>query len=80
LETAIGRTPNNWFGWVAGAGAGAEARVGGSIWIVRAEYLHYDFGSVEVKQGVNASAGTSFNDRVGRQTIDVVRGGLSYKY
>ena len=35
-------TPTNLFGWVAGLGA--EATLLRSDWIVRLEYLHYDFG------------------------------------
>jgi opacity protein-like surface antigen len=46
------------------AGAGLEYKVW-EHWIARAEYLHYDFD----------------NDLIGfREKVDVVRGGLSYKF
>jgi opacity protein-like surface antigen len=55
------------FGWVAGAGL--EYKFYGN-WIARAEYLHYDFGT------------TTFGDFgfPTTLTVDVVRGGLSYKF
>jgi outer membrane immunogenic protein len=53
------------FGWVAGAGL--EYKLWGPL-IARAEYLHYDF----MKQ-------TFPQDNV-KETVDVVRGGLSYKF
>jgi outer membrane immunogenic protein len=56
----------NNFGWVAGAGL--EYKVWEHV-LVRAEYLHYDFGKVTYTDGITASS-----------TIDVVRGGLSYKF
>jgi outer membrane immunogenic protein len=56
----------NQFGWVAGAGL--EYKVWGSF-IARAEYLHYDFAKTSVVPGVNLS-----------ETVDVVRGGVSYKF
>jgi outer membrane immunogenic protein len=69
------------FGWVAGAGI--EAKLFGSNWLGRVEYLHYEFGRFGTfndtnftAQGVTSvSVGTS-----GRQTIDIVRGGLSYRF
>jgi hypothetical protein len=74
-------TPHDHFGWVAGAGA--EFRLGATNWIGRIEYLHYDFGTVESTTAVSttpATPGGTFADSAGRQTIDVVRGGLSYKF
>ena len=73
-------TPRDHFGWVAGAGG--EFRLGASNWIGRVEYLHYDFGTVEQTTRVvtNAVVINNFADKGGRQTIDVVRGGLSYKF
>jgi outer membrane immunogenic protein len=70
--------PRDHFGWVAGAGA--EFRLGASNWIGRLEYLHYDFGTVESATTVVATGAGSFADSGGRQTIDVVRGGVSYKF
>jgi opacity protein-like surface antigen len=49
------------------AGAGLEYKFYGN-WIARGEYLHYDFGNVSVP-------GTHI-----KEDIDVVRGGLSYKF
>jgi len=63
-------------GWVAGAGV--EWRVIGN-WLARAEYLHYDVGSISnniVGQGTcacTASSTQSFR-------YDIVRAGLSYKF
>ncbi len=72
-------TPRDHFGWVAGAGG--EFRLGASNWIGRVEYLHYDFGTVEETTTVVTNApDQNFADRGGRQTIDVVRGGVSYKF
>jgi outer membrane immunogenic protein len=70
--------PRDHFGWVAGVGG--EVRLGATNWIGRIEYLHYDFGTVEAATTVVTNPGTGFADRAGRQTIDVVRGGISYKF
>lgn len=54
------------FGWAAGAGLEYK------MWdhfLVRAEYLHYDFGKV---------TGPNFGPM--KESIDAVRGGLSYKF
>jgi outer membrane immunogenic protein len=59
------------FGWVAGAGL--EYKVWGNF-IARAEYLHYDFG----KQGFNFP-NTSVLPNMS-ETVDIVRGGVSYKF
>ncbi len=56
----------NQFGWAAGAGL--EYKVWGPL-IARAEYLHYDFAK---------TSGPNFG--ASRETIDTVRGGLSYKF
>jgi opacity protein-like surface antigen len=77
-QTAVTRDPRDWFGWVAGVGA--EAKLAGTGWVGRVEYLHYDFGTVEATTTVISTPGTSFSDTAGRQTIDVVRAGLSYKF
>ena len=73
-------TPRDHFGWVAGVGV--ETLLGSSNWIARLEYLHYDFGTVEsVNSIVSTVAGTASNfDKGGRQTIDTLRAGLSYKF
>jgi outer membrane immunogenic protein len=70
--TGPGSSSITQFGWVAGAGL--EYKFYGN-WIARAEYLHYDFGSqnfgfvVPLPPQVSAS-----------ETVDLVRGGLSYKF
>ncbi|MES2195537.1 MAG: hypothetical protein V4517_14045 [Pseudomonadota bacterium] len=78
--TNSGRTPFDRLGWVAGAGT--EARLAGSNWIGRLEYLHYDFGAVE---RASSRFGTlpnfpPFAERSGRQSYDIVRAALSYKF
>jgi outer membrane immunogenic protein len=72
--------PNDRFGWVAGLGA--EAKVGGSNWVGRIEYLHYEFGTSETVnfQTITGAAGTNFRERADNQTIEVIRAGLSYKF
>jgi opacity protein-like surface antigen len=68
------------FGWVAGAGV--ESFIGSSNWIARLEYLHYDFGTVETAfQTISTNPGIpTVTERGGRQTIDTVRAGVSYKF
>jgi opacity protein-like surface antigen len=77
-QQATTRDPRDWFGWVVGAGA--EARLAGTGWVGRIEYLHYDFGTVEAATTVVTTPGTGFSDSAGKQTIDVVRAGISYKF
>ena len=56
----------NQFGWVAGVGL--EYKLVDHV-LLRAEYLHYDFGK------------TTFSDfDTVKETVDVVRGGLSWKF
>jgi outer membrane immunogenic protein len=66
--TAAALTANaiSQFGWVAGAGL--EYKVWGPL-VARAEYLHYDFGKTSLP---------AFGPL--RESIDSVRGGLSYKF
>jgi hypothetical protein len=76
--TQFSTTPTDRFGWVAGVGA--EAKLGGSNWIGRIEYLHYDFGTVQATTTSVVTPGPgSFSDSAGRQTIDMVCAALSYK-
>jgi opacity protein-like surface antigen len=60
------------FGWVAGAGV--EYRLFEHIQL-RAEYLHYDLGTVTFP-----SVGPLRDNINVRNSIDVVRGGISYKF
>jgi len=71
-------TPADHFGWAAGAGG--ELRLGATNWIGRVEYLHYDFGTIERARTYDNGNGQLLFDKGGRQTIDVVRGGVSYKF
>jgi outer membrane immunogenic protein len=57
------------FGWVAGAGA--EYRLFEHL-LLRAEYLHYDLGTATFALG-----STAINVKT---NVDVVRGGISYKF
>jgi opacity protein-like surface antigen len=77
--TSTERTPFDRFGWVAGAGV--EAKLPGSNWIGRLEYLHYGFDAVERANGRVSTLPNfrPFDERSGRQSYDVVRAGLSYK-
>jgi outer membrane immunogenic protein len=60
------------FGWVAGAGL--EYRLFEHV-LLRAEYLHYDLGTVTLPSL------TTLHDNISvRNSIDVVRGGISYKF
>jgi hypothetical protein len=80
-QVATSTDPRDHFGWVAGVGG--EFRLGATNWIGRVEYLHYDFGTVESATSVvttPATPGGTFAEKGGRQTIDVVRGGISYKF
>jgi outer membrane immunogenic protein len=57
-------------GWVAGGGL--EYKIFNN-WIARAEYLHYDFGKEKFNFPV-------FFPPIMSETIDIVRGGVSYKF
>ena len=80
VTTSVTTTPRDHFGWVAGVGA--EAMLWNSNWIARLEYLHYDFGTVERTRSSFSTDPTvaPSADRGGRQTIEVVRAGVSYKF
>jgi outer membrane immunogenic protein len=57
----------NQFGWTAGVGL--EYKLVNQV-LLRAEYLHYDFGKTSVPV---------FGDNL-TETVNVVRGGVSYKF
>ena len=80
LTLSTGNNPRDHFGWVAGVGA--ETLLRNSNWIARVEYLHYDFGTVENTGSFSSTDPTvsASADRGGRQTIEVVRAGVSYKF
>jgi len=79
-QASTQRDARDHFGWAAGAGA--EVMLFSSNWIGRVEYLHYDFGTVESVRSLVSTdpTVTSNSDRGGRQTIDLVRAGVSYKF
>jgi outer membrane immunogenic protein len=65
----------NELGWVAGGGV--EYRLFEHL-LLRAEYLHYDFGR---NTAVNALAPIGLPGGVNiRNQIDIIRGGISYKF
>jgi outer membrane immunogenic protein len=72
------------FGWVAGAGA--ETILWNSNWLLRVEYLHYDFGdgggdaANEVVNATSGSGTATASDSFGHLTADVVRTALSFKF
>jgi len=88
FQSFTDRANTGHFGWVAGAGG--EWRMWNSHWLLRVEYLHYDFGNSTTTFSSrttvdNAAVGHSvsnFEDfKLGSKlTTDVVRGGLSYKF
>jgi outer membrane immunogenic protein len=69
---------SNWsneFGWVVGAGLEWKFF---NNWMLRAEYLHYDFGKDTITGvGVGGLGLDNFNVR---NTVDIARGALSYKF
>lgn len=75
-QTFASVSSSNRFGWVAGAGA--EARLPGSNWIGRLEYLHYDFGTTEPSGLINTDIFVP--QTAGNHHLDILRAGLSYKF
>jgi outer membrane immunogenic protein len=69
----------NEFGWVAGAGLEWKFW---NHWLLRGEWLHYDFGRTsEVNEvlGINETGITGININP-RTTVDIGRAALSYKF
>jgi opacity protein-like surface antigen len=77
-NTTVITTPFDRFGWVAGAGI--EAKLPGTNWVGRVEYLHYGFGAVEQGFSTTTVPGGTIADQRGDQHIDVVRAAVSYKF
>jgi outer membrane immunogenic protein len=78
--TSVAQVPTSMFGWVAGVGG--EAKIYNSNWLLRVEYLHYDFGD-RVSSANVSTIGASTSSTVlnnGHLTADVVRAGISYKF
>ena len=80
IRTDTGTVPTDRFGAVVGAGA--EWMPFGPNWIGRVEYLHYDFGKFEAATSLATTVpgNVPYAERRGRQTIEVVRAGVSYKF
>jgi opacity protein-like surface antigen len=80
--TTTTTTPSWRFGWVAGAGG--EARLWNTNWLVRLEYLHYDFGnSGSSFSGFTNTGVVTFvpsNTMSHHVTTDIVRAGIGYKF
>jgi outer membrane immunogenic protein len=78
--TGWSTVPADRFGWVAGVGG--EMMLGNSNWIGRIEYLHYDFGRISDENTFSLSGAppVSIASTSGRQTIDLLRAGVSYKF
>ncbi len=67
-------------GWVVGAG---YERMIASRWSVRAEYLHYQFGSGPTKRVIFPNAATpnnGLNVSIGKSHVDAFRLGLNYLF
>jgi opacity protein-like surface antigen len=77
-----GNSMPSWeFGWVAGIGG--DVRLRDSNWLLRLEYLHYDFGNSGSNFASVSGTGTSdstLSSTTGHLTTNVVRTGLSYKF
>jgi opacity protein-like surface antigen len=66
----------NEFGWVAGAGL--EYRMFEHL-LLRVEYLHYDFGRSTAADALAPAGVFDVNVNI-RDRVDVVRGGVTYKF
>ncbi len=73
IGTETNTTFENEFGWVAGAGL--EYKIF-EHWLLRGEWLHYDFGRVSHPIGI----GPEEDNVNARTTVDVARAALSYKF
>jgi outer membrane immunogenic protein len=80
VQTVTNTVPSDRFGAVIGAGA--EWMPFGPNWVGRVEYLHYDFGKFEEATSLATTVPgiVAYAERRGRQTIEVVRAGISYKF
>jgi outer membrane immunogenic protein len=65
------------FGWAAGAGLEYKLL---DRWLLRAEYLHYDFGTVNNLFNAAVVNMPPIDSTSSRTAVDVVRGGVSYKF
>jgi outer membrane immunogenic protein len=67
----------NEFGWVAGVGLEWKFWPGSNSWLLRGEWLHYDFGRVTHN---DTALPFPFDNVNTRTTVDVARAALSYKF
>jgi hypothetical protein len=71
----------NMFGWVAGVGLEWKFWPGSNSWLLRGEWLHYDFGKVTNATNNPVLFGFfGFDNGNVRTTVDVARAALSYKF
>jgi len=83
FNSTTGSVPTTRFGWSAGAGVEEMlAPIGLPHWLVRVEYLHYDFGGKTSNSGTIGSPPVTVTNTTasGPITADVVRGGVGYKF
>jgi outer membrane immunogenic protein len=78
LSTLATSFSDTHIGWVAGGGI--EWAPWSNNWLVRFEYLHYQFGGISsiVTDSIDPTQFVNFG--FGDLTIDTVRAGLSYKF
>jgi outer membrane immunogenic protein len=78
LPTLLSTTSDtNMFGWVVGAGLEWKFF---NNWLLRAEYLHYDFGRQNNSDLFTNLSFTGFDNSNSRTTVDIARAALSYKF
>jgi opacity protein-like surface antigen len=72
----------NMFGWVAGVGVEWKFWPGSNSWLLRGEWLHYDFGRVTnaTSNPFLAHSDSPIDNGNVRTTVDVARAALSYKF
>jgi outer membrane immunogenic protein len=72
----------NMFGWVAGVGLEWKFWPGSNSWLLRGEWLHYDFGRVTnaTSNPFLAKSDSPIDNGNVRTTVDVARAALSYKF
>jgi outer membrane immunogenic protein len=76
------RSDTDHWGWAAGVGGEWRVFGAGSGWSLRAEYLHYDLGrSTHTFSGICTPECGKYTTSIDASLrVDVVRGGLSYKF
>jgi opacity protein-like surface antigen len=80
VSVSSNSTPAWEFGWAAGAGG--EVKIT-DHWLLRVEYLHYDFGTGASNFAASTSGGVTTittSSQGGHLTVNVVRAGLSLRF